>query len=98
MEIKQVASVYKAMGYESVSSVTKKQSYTSSNSASTSETVELSESSQNLQNIKEAVYYTPEIRLPTVEEIKEKIKNNDYPINTHIDEAIENMVSAGIFS
>ena len=96
MEIKQVSSIYQAMAYEASASQTKKQ--TSSNTTADTESVELSENSQNLQKVKEAVNETPEIRIPIVEEIKKRIKNNDYPIDTHTDNAIDNMIMGNLFS
>jgi flagellar biosynthesis anti-sigma factor FlgM len=60
------------------------------------ENVELSSSSKNLQKVKEKVQEMPDIRIPLVEEIRERIKNNDYPISLRAEEALETMLKRGI--
>jgi hypothetical protein len=60
------------------------------------ESVELSSSSVILQKVKEKLQSAPEIRIPLVEKIIERIKNNDYPISRHIDDAIDKMLDGRI--
>ena len=90
MDIKRVADVYQTMGYEPATGKSKKTA--PAKPAQQKEQVEFSEKSQNLQKVKEAIQAAPEIRIPIVEKIKERIKNNDYPIDTHLDQAIDNML------
>jgi flagellar biosynthesis anti-sigma factor FlgM len=91
MDIKRVVDVYQPMAYEP-SAVKAKKSAPAKPVEMKKEQVELSEKSQNLQKVKEAVKAAPEIRIPIVEKIKERIKNNDYPIDTHLDEAINSLL------
>jgi anti-sigma28 factor (negative regulator of flagellin synthesis) len=95
MEIKRVADAYQAMAYEPSTAKIKK-SAPAKPAEMKKEQVELSEKSQNLQKVKEAVKAAPEIRIPMVEKIMERIKNNDYPIDTHLDEAINNLLKQRI--
>jgi len=95
MEIKRVADAYQAMAYEPTAAKSKK-SAPAKPAETKKEQVELSEKSQNLQKVKEAVKAAPEIRIPIVEEIMKRIKNNDYPIDTHLDHAIDNMLRQGL--
>ena len=91
MNIQPVSTAYQAQAYESVAKNNKK----NANGAGLvmgQEQVELSESSLNLQKVKEAVNAAPEIRIPIVEEIMKRIKNNDYPIPTHAEKALDNML------
>ena len=53
-------------------------------------------SSVILQKVKEKLQSAPEIRIPLVEKILERIKNNDYPISRHAEEAIDIMLNKGI--
>jgi hypothetical protein len=62
------------------------------------ESVELSSSSVIMQKVKEKAMSAPEIRIPMVEKIMERIKNNDYPISKHLDSAIERMLSGRILT
>ena len=88
MELKSISSAYKTLSYDSVTSNNKKpKANHSSNSAS--EFVVISEDSLNLKKIKDAVDEAPEIRLPIVEMIKEKIRNNSYPIDLSLESALE---------
>jgi len=91
MEIKRVADAYQVMAYDSPAAKIKKHPPAKPAEVK-KEQVELSENSPNLQKVKEAVEAAPEIRIPIVEKIMERIKNNDCPINTHLDEAINNLL------
>jgi anti-sigma28 factor (negative regulator of flagellin synthesis) len=93
MDIKAVSSAYQA--YETAPVNAKKEAKAKSPTAG-KERVELSDSSVNLQKVKEAIDKAPEIRIPIVEEIKERIKNNDYPIETSADNALDKMLKYGI--
>ena len=55
------------------------------------EVVAFSDTSLNMQKVKEAVYKAPDIRIAIVEKIKEKIKNDDYPIDSKMDTVLERM-------
>jgi len=91
MDVKPVSTAYQAQAYEPVAKSGKKPVATKEPAKST-EQVELSESSKNLQKVKAAVAAAPDIRLPIVEAIKKRIANNDYPIPTHTDKALDNMI------
>jgi hypothetical protein len=95
MEIQRVTNAYQAMVYGQTGPKTKKIEPDKA-PEKTKESVELSPSSLNLQKVKEEVKKAPEIRIPIVEEIMKRIKNNDYPISQHMDEAIDKMLRAGV--
>lgn len=56
------------------------------------EVVAFSDTSLNMQKVKDAVYKAPEIRIEIVEKIREKIKSNDYPIDSKMDSILERLV------
>jgi anti-sigma28 factor (negative regulator of flagellin synthesis) len=90
MDIRPVTSSYGAMAYDPSSKNGKKpdQAKTVVKSA---EVVAFSDTSLNMQKVKEAVYKAPDIRIAIVEKIKEKIKNDDYPIDSKMDTVLERM-------
>ena len=62
-------------------------------SAAPSEQVELSDASVNLKKLRDIVDVTPEIRIAVVEEIRQKIKFNGYPIESNAYKAIEKLIA-----
>lgn len=95
MNIKPVSTAFQAQAYDSVAKTVKKTEQTKKQVLG-QEHVDFSESSLNLQKVKEAVEAAPEIRIPIVEEIMKRIKNNDYPIPTHAEKALDIMLLNGI--
>jgi|WetSurMetagenome_2_1015567.scaffolds.fasta_scaffold1317933_1 anti-sigma28 factor (negative regulator of flagellin synthesis) len=91
MDIRSISSAYGSIAYDPSSKNGKKsdQAKPVKNSA---EVVAFSDTSLNMQKVKEAVYKSPEIRIPIVEKIKEKIKNNDYPIDSKMDTILERLL------
>ncbi len=61
-----------------------------------SESVEISSSSQSVQKVSDTIKALPEVRIELVDKIRERIKNNDYPIAVRFDNALEKMHGAGI--
>ena len=61
--------------------------------AAPSEQVELSDASVNLNKLRDIVDATPDIRLQVVEEIKQKIKYNGYPIESSLYKAVEKLIA-----
>jgi anti-sigma28 factor (negative regulator of flagellin synthesis) len=95
MNIKPLSTAFQAQAYEAIAKNGKK-AVNAKGLVMGQEQVELSESSLNLQKVKEAVDAAPEIRIPIVEEIMKRIKNNDYPIPTHAEKALDKMLLNGI--
>jgi flagellar biosynthesis anti-sigma factor FlgM len=62
-------------------------------SAAPSEQVELSDAAVNLKKLRDIVDATPEVRIAVVEEIKQKIKFNGYPIESNAYKAIEKLIA-----
>jgi anti-sigma28 factor (negative regulator of flagellin synthesis) len=91
MNIRPISSAYGAMAYDPGSKSSKKpdQAQQADKSA---EVVAFSETSLNMQKVKDAVYKAPEIRIEIVEKIKERIKNNDYPIDSKMDSILDRLV------
>lgn len=96
MDVKQVLPAFQVQAYETVAKSGKKTAQTKSQVMG-QEQVELSESSLNMQKVKEAVDAAPDIRIPIVEEIQKRIANNDYPIPTHAEKALDVMLKNRIF-
>jgi len=61
--------------------------------AAKGEVVELSDTAGEFKTVKEFVDALPDVRLNKVEEIKRKIKLNDYPIENNLDEALKDLIS-----
>ena len=92
MDIRPITSSYGAIAYDPGSKNGKKPDPAAVKPVKqSSEVVALSDTSINLQKVKEAVYKAPEIRIAIVEKIKEKIKNNDYPIDSKVDSILERL-------
>jgi flagellar biosynthesis anti-sigma factor FlgM len=62
-------------------------------SATPGEQVELSDASVNLKKLRDIVDSTPDVRLAVVEEIKQKIKFNGYPIESNLYKAVEKLIA-----
>jgi Anti-sigma-28 factor, FlgM. len=95
MDVKPVSTAFQAQTYDAVAKNGKKPALAKSRIMG-QEQVELSESSLNLHKVREAVDAAPEIRIPIVEEIQKRIANNDYPIPTHAEKALDIMLKNGI--
>jgi len=91
MDIRSITTLYGTNAYDPGSKNGKKSDPAAKPVKSTGEVVAFSDASMNLQKIKDAVYKAPEIRLPIVEKIKERIKNNDYPVDTKADSILETL-------
>jgi hypothetical protein len=96
MEIKRIADAYQVAAYGQSALKAKKVEPPDSTKEAVKENVEISPSSINLQKVKETVQSLPDVRIPIVEKIKERIKNNDYPISLGVENAIEKMLKEGI--
>ena len=64
--------------------------------ATNSEVVEISSASSEFKTVKDAVDALPEIRIEKVEEIKRKIKINDYPVESRLDDSLKELWSSRI--
>jgi anti-sigma28 factor (negative regulator of flagellin synthesis) len=60
------------------------------------EKVELSAASNDAQTVLDAIRALPEVRIDMVEKIKERIKNNDYPLESRLHDTVEKMVNAKV--
>lgn len=90
MNIRSVNAAYGAENFR----ITKKSEQLRAQTASAAgpvEKVDLSDASRNLKEIGDVVRDLPEVRIDIVEKIKEKIKNNQYPIDYASDKAAENL-------
>ena len=56
----------------------------------TGEKVELSDASITINRLREEIDALPEVRIKLVEEIKQKIKQNDYPYTNNLHKAVDN--------
>ncbi|GEM_PF-1959923 len=68
------------------------------NSDLKTEKVEISEQSTEIRKLMTLVEEIPEIRLDIVKEIKARIKNNDYPLENNLDEALKKMIQQDLIS
>lgn len=95
MDIRSVSRAYESAAYEPPPKSDKK-SDSVKPPAVFKERVELSDASVNLQKIKEAVEKAPEIRIPMVEKLREKIKSNNYPVDFTLDTVLERLQKSRI--
>ncbi len=96
MNISKALSAYGVKSFESTAKSSKKQAPEKTATPVPREQVELSEASQTFQKIQEAIDNSPEVRIPIVEEIKQKIKYNGYPIETKLYKALEKMIDTKV--
>lgn len=92
MNISRALSAYGAKPFESAAKTSKKQAPEKTAAPVPHEQVELSDASQTFRKVQEAVDANPDVRIPIVEEIKQKIKLNGYPIETRMYKALEKMI------
>lgn len=60
------------------------------------EKVEISDSSFGMRKVLDKVNSLPDVRIEKVEQIKQRIKNNDYPLENNLYRAVEKMVEEKI--
>ena len=60
------------------------------------EKVELSNTSVIFSRLKEKIDAIPEVRIQMVEEIKQRIKNNEYPFTNNLFKALDKMMEANL--
>jgi anti-sigma28 factor (negative regulator of flagellin synthesis) len=92
MDIRSIASAYGSAAYDPGAKNGKKPDAAARPVTKATEVVAFSDTSLNMQKVKEAVYKSPEIRIELVERIKEKIKNNDYPVDSKADSILERLM------
>jgi anti-sigma28 factor (negative regulator of flagellin synthesis) len=95
MDIKTVSTAYGAKLYEAGVKSDRKSEQPKA-TRKFMEVVAFSDTSLNMKKIKDAVASAPEIRIPLVEEIKQKIANNTYPIDMTAESALDRMLKLGI--
>jgi anti-sigma28 factor (negative regulator of flagellin synthesis) len=96
MNISKALSAYGATPFESTGKTSKKQAPEKTAALVPKEQVEFSDESQSIQKLREAVDSSPEIRIQLVEDLKEKIKLNGYPIETKLYKALEKMIDTNV--
>ena len=96
MNISRALSAYGAKPFESTAKTSKKQAPEKTEAPVPKEQVELSDESQTFQKVREAIQGSPDIRIPLVEEMKQKIKLNGYPFETRLYKALEKMIDSKV--
>ena len=66
--------------------------------ASPTERVEISSASHDMRTVRAALSDLPEVRLPIVQEIRDRIERNDYPFETAIGKALNKMIDEGVLA
>lgn len=94
MNIYGVTASYRSKCYERTRS--EKASVSKKETDVKKEKVEISHKSEELQFLKGLIGEFPEVRLEVVEEIQARIKNNDYPIENSLDEALKKIIQSNI--
>jgi hypothetical protein len=87
------AAAYGVMAYEPSLKTDGKKATPPKTSTVNHEQVELSDASITLNKLKKVVNELPEIRLQMVEDIKQRIKYNGYPIETSMYKAVEKLIA-----
>jgi anti-sigma28 factor (negative regulator of flagellin synthesis) len=60
------------------------------------EQVELSDASLTMKKLRDVIDAIPDVRIQLVEDIKQKIKYNGYPIETAMYKAVEKLISNNV--
>ena len=99
MNVQSIGASYGSKIYSS-SKKAKNESVPANEKQPVREKVEISEKSSTreteFQMIKAAVDSTPEVRIEVVENIKARIKSNDYPIKNKLDEITKRLIQSQI--
>ena len=95
MNIQSVAAAYGAQYFQPVAK-SHKVTAPAQPAAVSNEQVEISGESENYQTVREAVNALPDSRIPLVEDLKNKIKMDGYPLETNIYKALEKLTSNSI--
>ena len=93
MDVRPITAAYGAKPLENVVKTDKKAAPEKTAAAHSPEQVEFSDTSLSMQKLKQVIDETPEVRIKVVEEIRNKIKNNGYPLESAIYKAMQNMVA-----
>jgi hypothetical protein len=97
INIQQISvAAYGAQTYEPTAKGSGKKVVTPAPSAPRSEQVELSNASLSLNKVRDAIAALPEVRIPLVEEIRQKIKYNGYPMESAFYKAVQKMVANNV--
>jgi anti-sigma28 factor (negative regulator of flagellin synthesis) len=91
--IQNISAAYGVQAYEPSLKADGKKPSPPKTSAVKHEQVELSDASISLNKLKEVVNAIPDVRIQKVEEIKQKIKYNGYPIETAMYKAVEKLIA-----
>ena len=91
MNIQSVAAAYGAQYFQPVAKSNKTAAPVQT-AAVSNEQVEISDKSSDYQTVREAVNALPDIRIPLVENLKNKIKMDGYPFETNIYKALSKIV------
>jgi anti-sigma28 factor (negative regulator of flagellin synthesis) len=62
------------------------------------ETVELSDSSVSVQKVMDKINSLPDVRIEVVESIKQRIRQNDYPLENKLLDALDRMAKNDILN
>jgi anti-sigma28 factor (negative regulator of flagellin synthesis) len=92
MDIRSIAPAYGASGYDPSLKAGKKPDAAVKPVQTAGEVVAISDTSLNMQKVKEAVNKAPDIRLPLVEKIKEKIQKDEYPVDLKADDIVDRLL------
>jgi hypothetical protein len=94
MAIENISSAYGANLYNSQKAKVKEDEKKSSAFSDRTEKVEIKhhEKRDEISGLEKLVKNSPEIRIELVEELKNRIKTNDYPIKSRLDESLRMMI------
>lgn len=87
---------YGTQTYEPTVKGSGKKAVTQTQSPPPSEQVELSDASMSMNKIRDAIKALPDVRIPLVDEIKQKIKFNGYPIESAFYKSVAKLVADNV--
>jgi anti-sigma28 factor (negative regulator of flagellin synthesis) len=89
-------SAYGTNGYDPTAKTTAKKSAAPAATAQEGSSVQLSDTAVSIAKLRNAINSMQDVRIPMVDQIKQKIQEDGYPIESALYKAMTKMVTAGI--
>ncbi|MBN1983724.1 MAG: flagellar biosynthesis anti-sigma factor FlgM [Chitinivibrionales bacterium] len=96
MDIQIIRNIYGSNLYDLKKNTSQPKLSAETDNTDQKEKVEISSESSQLSILRQIVDTMPDVRLEVVENIKTRIKMNDYPIQNYLDETLKKLISSNI--
>ena len=98
MNITTIAAAYGSQANEAVNGKARPGKANAQQANSPSADVQISSASRDAQTVRDQIAKLPEVRIKLVDEIKQKIQRNDYPMENNLVHAYDKLFADGILA